>query len=189
MAISQTAEYALRAMVWLAAHPTGSQSTLQIARGTRVPAGYMSKVMQELARADLVRSRPGRAGGFVLVRGPAGITVLDVVNAVDPVQRIRACPLGIGAHAGRLCPLHARLDEVAEWTERAFAETTIAQLLGGPEPRDALCAATPTVAPPAAALPVAAPVRKRRRRAKFESGRVAERASRNGRPRPGGRSS
>ncbi len=143
MAISQSAEYALRAVVWLAANPGGPQSTRQIARGTRVPAGYLSKVLQGLARAGLVESSPGRTGGFVLTREPAETSVLEVVNAVEPVRRIRECPLGLEAHGQRLCPLHARLDQVAEWTERTFAQTTIGRLLDEDRPGEVLCGPVP----------------------------------------------
>ncbi|NUQ01687.1 MAG: Rrf2 family transcriptional regulator, partial [Armatimonadetes bacterium] len=91
--ISQTAEYALRAIVCLAAQPEGRLTTPQIAGATRVPAGYLSKVLQLLGRAGLVRSQRGLGGGFVLARPAELISVLDVVNAVDPIQRITGCPL------------------------------------------------------------------------------------------------
>lgn len=139
MTISQSAEYALRAVVWLAAHPERTLSTLAIAKGTRVPAGYLSKVLQGLARAGLVESCPGRVGGFTLTYPPADISVFDVVNAVDPLQRIRFCPLGIKAHGSKLCPLHRSLDQVAEATERVFRQTTIAQLLSGDDASPPLC--------------------------------------------------
>jgi Rrf2 family protein len=127
--ISQTAEYALRAIVWLASHPEETMSTHQIAVGTRTPAGYLARVMQKLARAGFVSSSPGRTGGFRLARPAAKLSVLEVVNAVDPIHRIDGCPLGIESHRDGLCPLHRRLDEVTAGTERAFRETTISDLL------------------------------------------------------------
>ena len=129
--MSQSAEYALRAVVWLAGHPAATLSTPEIARGTMVPPGYLSKILQALARAGLVASTPGRAGGFVLTRPATRISVLDVINAVGQLQRIERCPLGIEAHGRRLCPLHKRLDEVATYVERVFAKTTIGELLKG----------------------------------------------------------
>ncbi len=128
--ISQTAEYALRAVVWLAGHPEAPLGTPEIAEVTRVPTGYLSKVLQELRRAGLVVSNPGRGGGFKLARPAREISVLDVVNAVDPVERIEACPLGLKSHSGTLCPLHRRLDRAIELMERAFAESTVAELVG-----------------------------------------------------------
>ncbi len=139
MTISQSAEYALRAIVWLAAHPSQTLSTQAIAEGTHVPAGYLSKILQGLARAGLVQSCPGRIGGFTLSHPPTDTSVFDVVNAVDPLQRLRTCPLGIESHGSKLCPLHRSLDQVSEWAEQAFRRTTIAQLLSGDDARPPLC--------------------------------------------------
>lgn len=139
MTISQTAEYALRAVVWLASHPARPLSTSDVARGTQVPAGYLSKVLQALSRAGIVESRSGRNGGFHLTRVPTKLSVLDVIEAVDPIQRIRRCPLHIRSHAGELCPLHRRLDRALGLMEQAFAESTIAELVSSPGDLAPLC--------------------------------------------------
>jgi Rrf2 family protein len=136
--ISQTAEYALRAIVYLADQDT-PRTNVQIAATTRVPAGYLAKVMQSLSRARLVRSQRGLNGGFTLAQDPHELSVLTVINAVDPIQRIRECPLGIPSHGRRLCPLHRRLDQAAEMVEKAFGETTVAELLAVPRERRTVC--------------------------------------------------
>jgi Rrf2 family protein len=127
--ISQTAEYALRAVVFLAENAQAGQTTEYISRATKVPNAYLSKVLQQLSRAGIVQAQRGIKGGFRLLRKPADITVLEVVNAVDPVMRIKECPLGLPAHATKLCSLHRRIDEATALFERAFANTTIADLL------------------------------------------------------------
>ena len=137
--ISQSAEYALRAVVWLAGHPEATHSTSEIARRTMVPAGYLSKMLQALARAALVSSTPGRAGGFVLARPANRISVLDVINAIGQFPRIERCPLGMEAHGQHLCPLHKRLDDVAAHAERVFAETTMADLVKEGDSGGVLC--------------------------------------------------
>jgi len=130
--ISQTAEYALRAIVFLAENPESGQTTEQIAKATQIPAPYLSKVLQLLARASLVQSQRGLGGGFSLKIKPKKLTVLEVVNAVDPIKRILECPLGLDAHANKLCSLHRRLDEASALVERAFGATTIEDLLADP---------------------------------------------------------
>lgn len=137
--INQTAEYALRAAVWLASRPDQTWSTAQLAAATRVPAGYLSKTLQMLARGGVVESSPGRAGGFRLTRPPERISVLEVINAVEPVQRIKSCPLGLKSHRKQLCALHRRLDAVAEAMETAFAQTTLAEIVADPSPVLPLC--------------------------------------------------
>src|SRR3954471_11376499 len=137
--ISQTSEYALRSIVALGRHAEGPLTTRQISEETRIPAGYLSKVLQGLSRAGLVDARRGLHGGYVLPRRLDELTVLDVINAVDPIRRIVECPLGLAAHRGGLCSLHRRLDEATALVESHFRETTIAGLLNEPGPDDALC--------------------------------------------------
>ncbi len=127
--ISQTAEYALRAMVDLASHPGEPRTNREIGDESRVPVDYLAKVMKHLVRAGLVLSRRGRRGGFQLGRPAEKISVLDVVNAVDPVTRIEACPLGLPEHRHRLCPLHRKLDKAIALVEESFRETPLAALL------------------------------------------------------------
>jgi Rrf2 family transcriptional regulator, nitric oxide-sensitive transcriptional repressor len=126
--LPKTAEYALRAVVWLAREPEETDSADDLAERTKVPRRYLHKVLQDLVRAKLVRSQPGPGGGYALAKQPEKITILDVVNAVAPLERIRSCPLGLPTHT-RLCPLHKELDKVYAATEAALARVTIAELL------------------------------------------------------------
>jgi Rrf2 family nitric oxide-sensitive transcriptional repressor len=137
--ISQTAEYALRAVVTLGSNPSRPQTTHEIAGRTRVPPGYLSKVLQALGRAGLVESQRGLRGGFVLARPLDQLTILDVINAVDPIKRIEHCPLGIAAHGRRLCSLHKRLDQGIAQIEALFKGTTVGQLLAEENVSQPLC--------------------------------------------------
>lgn len=126
--ISQTTEYALRAIAALAAKPEASQTAIQIAQITKVPSRYMSKVLQSLGRAGLVSAQRGLHGGFILARSADRITMLQVVQAIEPIKRIDRCPLGLPSHI-KLCPLHRRLDEAVAGIEAAFEKTTIGEIL------------------------------------------------------------
>jgi Rrf2 family nitric oxide-sensitive transcriptional repressor len=137
--ISQTVEYALRAVVTIAQHEGRACTAQQISEITQVPAPYLSKVMQGLVRADLVASKRGLHGGFVLTKEAVELTILEVIEAVDPIKRIHKCPLDIGSHSGKLCPLHQRLDNAMEKVESSFRETTIAELLAKPGSVTPLC--------------------------------------------------
>jgi Rrf2 family protein len=137
--LSQTVEYSLRAIVWLAAHADDPQTTQQIAAATLVPAGYLAKVMQSLGRGGLVTAQRGKHGGFLLARPAEAVSVLEVINTVEPIQRIRECPLGIAAHGRHLCPLHKRLDAAMAMIEEAFRATSIAEVLAEPSKSKPLC--------------------------------------------------
>ena len=126
--LSRTAEYALRAVVWLSDRPDTAVTCQGISAGTQVPPDYLSKVMQSLVRAGLVDAQRGKKGGFTLSVPPDRIAVLDVINAVDPVRRIRNCPLGLPGHEA-LCPLHRSLDNIAAELESSYRSIRISDLL------------------------------------------------------------
>lgn len=136
---SQTVEYALRAVVHLASQAPAACTTPQIAKVTRVPPAYLSKVLQSLRRAGIVHSERGIGGGMTLARPSDRLTILEVVNAVEPIQRIRTCPLGLTAHGLKLCPLHRRLDSALAMVEDAFRNTTLAEVLAEPTRSVPLC--------------------------------------------------
>jgi len=138
--ISQTTEYALRASVCLAQHATASWTTEQIAAMTQVPTGYLSKVLQGLSHYGIVLSQRGRHGGFQLAKAPEDMTVLEVINAVEPLERIHHCPPdsnGSGKRRRRLCPLHRCLDQAIAKVVQDLGSTTLADLLA--EAADPLC--------------------------------------------------
>jgi Rrf2 family transcriptional regulator, nitric oxide-sensitive transcriptional repressor len=126
--ISKTAEYALRAVACLAGEANRPLSADYLAEKTKVPRRYLTRVLQDLAAAGMVDSRSGPGGGYTLARPADKLTILDVVNAVSPLERIKACPLGLETHK-TLCPLHAELDRAYAATEAAFGAVTMQRLL------------------------------------------------------------
>jgi len=136
---SQTVEYALRAVCYLASQAPKACTTEDVARATKVPRAYLSKVLQSLGRGGLVHSQRGMGGGMTLTKEPKHLTILEVVNAVEPIQRIKTCPLGLSSHGIRLCPLHRRLDNALAMVEKAFGGTTLAEVLSEPSRSVPLC--------------------------------------------------
>jgi len=139
--LSDATEYGLRAVVWLAQHPGEARKVREIAEGTHATPGYLIKVLQALAKAGILSAQRGSHGGFRLERDPAGLSVLEVVNAIDPIERIRTCPLGLEAHGECLCPMHRRIDDAMAAIEQSFGESTIADLLNEPTSSHSLCEA------------------------------------------------
>jgi Rrf2 family protein len=140
---SKTVEYALRAVVHLAHEAPAARTTAQIADATQVPRDYLAKILQGLARGGIVTTQRGVGGGVTLGRDPADLTILDVVNAVEPIRRITTCPLGLKTHGVRLCPLHRRVDEAMALVEKAFGGTTLAEVLAEPSDSVPLCEGIP----------------------------------------------
>ncbi len=126
---SMTTEYALRAAVFLSEWYGEVQTASRVAEATQTPVRYASRVLQLLVEGGLATSQRGPTGGFALSREPAGITLLDVVQAIEPIQRIRECPLGLVEHADQLCPLHRAMDAVAAKTEATLGALTLADVM------------------------------------------------------------
>jgi Rrf2 family nitric oxide-sensitive transcriptional repressor len=136
---SQTTEYALRAMAYLAAHEGELAATPLMAGHTKVPANYLSKVLQQLAAAGLITGRRGVGGGYRLARAPRDIRLLDVIRAVTELERLNACPLGLHTPAHQLCPLHRRMDQVTAAVIEIYSGVTLADLTSDPHSKEPLC--------------------------------------------------
>jgi Rrf2 family nitric oxide-sensitive transcriptional repressor len=136
---SHTVEYALRAVAALAEDWERPHAVQKIAERTKMPNDYLAKVMQALCRAGVVNAIRGRHGGYQLTQSPEKLTLLMVINAVDPIKRIDHCPLGLPGHGPNLCPLHRRLDDAIRETENAFRFTSLAELLDSTGPVRPLC--------------------------------------------------
>lgn len=141
--LPKTAEYALRMVACLAGDLNQLHSADGIAEATQVPRRYLNRVLQGLVRAELVHSRSGPGGGYSLAKSADSITLLDVVNAISPLERIRHCPLGLPSHQ-KLCPLHQELDCAYAATENAFRRVTIGELLRSTNGVVPLCDLSPT---------------------------------------------
>lgn len=92
MIYSKSAEYAIRAFVYLARVPEGKYAMAkQIADETGVPAHFLAKILQQLARHGYLKSSKGPTGGFSLGRSPETVSLFDVVDAVDGVADYKRC--------------------------------------------------------------------------------------------------
>jgi len=119
-------------MAALAQYPDQLVSTVIIADRTKVPANYLAKVLQQLASASLVSGRRGVGGGYRLARSLDEISLIDVVRAVDTVERIQRCPLAENGQAAELCALHKALDIAAAKVIDTLNGVTLRDLLEDP---------------------------------------------------------
>jgi Rrf2 family transcriptional regulator, nitric oxide-sensitive transcriptional repressor len=137
--LSDASEYALRAVIWLAQQPQEPQKVRDIAAKTCTAPGYLVKILQNLAKAGILSAQRGIHGGFTLIRDPDGLSAWEVINAVDPIERIQQCPLRLKTHRQALCPMHHRIDQAMAAVEAAFRQSTIKELLDAPGHPRALC--------------------------------------------------
>lgn len=131
--LSQTSEYALRAVLHLAMRPQGEPTRLEdIAAAVDVPRNYLSKTLHQLARVGVLVSGRGRYGGFRLAADPAELTIADVIGPFEPSALVRRCLLGQAECSdATACAVHGRWKVVATPVRDFLRRTTIAELLDG----------------------------------------------------------
>jgi Rrf2 family transcriptional regulator, iron-sulfur cluster assembly transcription factor len=106
--ISQTAQYALRVLAYMARRPEGDPVRAKDLSGaTSVPGHYLSKIMRRLVEAGLLNSQKGHGGGFTFARPLCEIRFLEVLDAVDVEVESKTCVFGWErCSEANPCPLH-----------------------------------------------------------------------------------
>lgn len=128
--LTQTSDYALRALVYLAHDPDdGYHQTRDLARVLNVPANYLGKILQLLSHHRIVESQRGMHGGFRLSKLPEQIRLYDVLLALDAVPTDPECPLVAGGQQMELCGLHRRFASMTRLYVKFLKDTTLADVL------------------------------------------------------------
>jgi Rrf2 family protein len=106
MHLSARADYAVRALVELAAAGGQPLKREQLATVQRIPINFLSNILLQLRTAGLVRTHRGADGGYLLTRRAEQITLADVIRAVDgPLANVRGEPPEAVAYEGSAEPL------------------------------------------------------------------------------------
>ncbi len=135
MLLSQTSEYAMRAVLYIAERHPGPVRAADLATALAVPPNYLGKTLGQLARVGILLSSRGSNGGFRLSRPATEIRLADIVHAFG-VPEQRRCLLGMGTcGATPACPAHHAWLPSARMIDRFFDSTTVADLVGDPDTR------------------------------------------------------
>jgi Rrf2 family protein len=132
MRVSAKADYAVRAMVELAAAGEGPVKADRIAQGQEIPLKFLENIMSDLRNGGLVRSQRGVEGGYWLARPAAEITLAQVIRAVDgPLANVRGGrPEDVG-YSGSAAPLRAVWIAVRASLRSVLEAVTIADVASG----------------------------------------------------------
>lgn len=129
--LSQTTQYALRAMACLAFQPDTLTPTPQLAKMAEVPPNYLAKVLQMLAQSDLVVGRRGVGGGYRLARPPEEITLHDIVDNVAPFRDETTRPIHTDEQDVDLHVLHDTIEAASKSVVRQLSAVTLADVING----------------------------------------------------------
>lgn len=131
MIFSHTAEYAVRAVTYLAQQPPGTLvGSREVSEAAGVPMPFLSKVLQRLARQRLVRSFKGLRGGYELARPAEEITLHMLLAATGGNSQSDRCVLGLAACSEAApCPLHDSWKGIRGQIVNLLEQTTVADLV------------------------------------------------------------
>lgn len=129
--LTRDGEYAVRAVLHMSARPPEALSLIsEIAEEQEVPRSYLSKIMQHLVRAGLVKSRRGAKGGFFLARAPEEITLRQAIEAVEGPIFLNVCLIKKGeCHRDEFCPVHQVWQEAQRKLMEVLDGKTMAELV------------------------------------------------------------
>lgn len=135
--LSQTAEYALRTVLYLAARQEdGMIRAGEIAAALGIPQNYLSKTLHLLGRAGVLHSSRGKHGGFRLARPAEALSLAEVVAPFNGPTGERICLLGrVACSDSDPCPAHAKWKAVSGQVSTFFRETRVSDLLESPVAR------------------------------------------------------
>ena len=130
MILSRTSQYAVQALIYMATQPAASPVlNKDIAARLGVPAPYLAKILQNLAKGNLLFSFRGRLGGFCLREGGDKINLMQILLLTEGPMFTQSCLLGLKECSDETaCPLHARWIPVKKKIMDLLEDTTLDKL-------------------------------------------------------------
>jgi Rrf2 family protein len=128
--LNRESEYAIRALVLLAVDQGRPLSGREISIRTEVPERFLARVLGQLVAADLVESRIGRTGGYLLRRAPDDLSVLEIVETLEGPTRSARCVLRQqGCDPAVPCAIHPFWASAQEGLIDSLRDITLAALV------------------------------------------------------------
>jgi Rrf2 family protein len=136
MQITRQADYALRAMLYLAQlEPNKRAATSQIAEDQHIPPSFLAKIISQLSIAGLIHTSRGARGGVSLARTAEEVSVLEVVEAIDGPISLNECTEDPSACSfGEDCPLRPLWCDTQSELIKRLRKTSFAEFVTKPEP-------------------------------------------------------
>jgi Rrf2 family iron-sulfur cluster assembly transcriptional regulator len=134
--LSNSCRYGIRAVIYLAGkNPRdGNIGIKQISADLKLPTPFLAKILQQLAKNKLLSSTKGPNGGFMLLKKPESVTLLDIVRIIDGDGIFKNCIIHAGTckgvkSRGKSCPVHDEYTKIRVELGDLFRSKTIAELV------------------------------------------------------------
>lgn len=135
MRLSARADYALRAVIELAAADGSHLTADHLAHAQHIPGKFLEAILTQLRRAGLIRSQRGPEGGFWLARPTSQISLADIIRAIDgPLLGVRGERPELLAYTGAAAPLQSVWIALRASERAILEEVTLAHIVEGELP-------------------------------------------------------
>ncbi|RUM69107.1 MAG: transcriptional regulator [Sulfurovum sp.] len=132
MQLSNTSQYAIRMLAYMADKKDSSLiNATKLSEALQIPYKFLTKIMTELVKADLVVSIRGREGGYTLKKNASDIMVGDILKVFNDSMQDEQCVLGIGFCNGMCkCALHDQWMKPKRLLQKMFRESSLEDIAG-----------------------------------------------------------
>ena len=133
--LSNKAKYGIRALIHLAQQGPGRVLIKDIAEKERIPRKFLEAILLELKVAGLLQSKPGKGGGYFLLRAPDSINLGHVIRTIDGPLAPIPCASETAFSPCKDCPdvqkcaIRSVMKQVRDATAKILEQTTLAQLV------------------------------------------------------------
>ena len=128
--LSRMADYAVVLMTQLAREPEALRTAAELSQSCGLPQPTVSKILKQLAQAELLVSYRGAKGGYLLARTAGGISMADVIGAVDGPIALTDCigPDGLVCEIEALCPTRTNWQSINDAMIQALSSVSLAEM-------------------------------------------------------------
>ena len=127
--LGKRGDYAIRAVLDIAAHEGERRKAREIAERMSIPKKYLSRILADLVRSGILQATAGPDGGYELTRPPREVTMLQAIEAVEGETETRDCLLrGVPCQSGGICAVHQAWVGAESAMLARLRETTLADL-------------------------------------------------------------
>ncbi len=129
---STSCHYGLQAMLYIAMHSSDDSNVelKVIAEDQNIPKHFLSKILQQLVKSDLLQSMKGPTGGFRLVKHPEDVRLIEIIEAIDGLGVFNKCGIGFKqCNDEKPCPIHDEYKKVRADVENLFKSKNLQDMV------------------------------------------------------------
>lgn len=143
--LSNTCKYALRALIYLAKNSTEKEKVgiKKVSDDLNISSTFLGKILQRLAKENILSSIKGPHGGFCLSINPEDLSLYRIIQIIDGEKYFETCLIGMGpchqdGSNSAQCPVHDRFVQLHEEMSQLFKETSLKQIIEDAEKKEGL---------------------------------------------------